>query len=439
MTLNLGVRWDYFNAAYPDHETGTSLYRPTSFSFEGQQVVGFKDIQPRIGMAYDLFGDGRTALKASFGRYVDRDSNTRSADINPAASNIDQQRAFIDFNGSGVADCDPLDPAPNGECVTPSDNLAFGLPIISTFYDPDWAFGWGTRHANYETSVSVQHELAENLSLDVGWYHRSFVNFEVVDNRAAGLDDYSIFSVTVPSDPRLPGGGGNVLDGFYDLNPDKLGQIENITTGANAFGGRSRAYNGFDVSLDARLDNLLLRGGVSTGETSYDNCDFISNLPEAQEVGISEYSGDYISAPFCSFTSGYLTQVKLLGSYTFPYDIVFAGTLQSIPGPERGAIVTYSSAAVAASLGRPLSGAGTIDINIVEPGAEFGDRLNQVDIRLSKVFNLGESRFQIMFDVYNLLNENSVTEEDLNYGPNYLTPTAIMPGRLAKFAFQYYF
>ena len=243
----------------------------------------------------------------------------------------------------------------------------------------------------------------------------------------------------VPADDRIPGGGGNMLSGFYDINPDKLGQIDDITTSAKPFGDRSRSYRGFDVSLDARLDNLLLRGGVSTGETSYDNCDLISNLPEAQELGISEYAGDYISTPYCSFGSGYLTQVKMLGSYTFPYDIVFAGTLQSIPGPERGAIVTYSSADVAASLGRPLSGGGTVDINIVEPGSAYGDRLNQIDIRLSKVFNLGQSRVQVMFDVYNLLNENSVTEEDLNYGPAYLSPIAIMPGRLAKFAFQFNF
>ena len=86
-----------------------------------------------------------------------------------------------------------------------------------------------------------------------------------------------------------------------------------------------------------------------------------------------------------------------------------------------------------------MSGGGTIDINIVEPGSAYGDRLNQIDIRLSKVFNLGDSRVQVMFDVYNLLNENSVTEEDLNYGPNYLSPIAIMPGRLAKFAFQFNF
>ena len=439
LTLNLGVRFDYFNASYPDHETGTSLFRPVSASFAGQQVVGFKDLQPRVGVVYDLFGDGRTALKASFGRYADRDSNTRAADINPAVVNIEQRRGFLDFNGNGVADCDPLNPGPNGECLTPSDNLAFGQPIINTFYDQDWAFGWGTRHSNYETSVSVQHELFENVSLDVGWFHRSFVNFEVVDNRAVGLDDYGVFSVTVPSDPKLPGGGGNVLDGFYNINPDKLGQIDDITTSANAFGGRSRTYNGFDISIDARLDNLLLRGGIASGETAFDNCDLIGNLPEAQEVGLSEYDGDYIASPFCSFGSGYLTQVKLLGSYTFPYDIVLAGTLQSVPGAERGALITYGNADVMASLGRPLTGGGTIDINVMEPGTEYADRLNQIDLRLSKVFNLGNQRFQVMFDLYNLLNENSITEEDVNYGPNYLAPLAIMPGRLAKFAVQYNF
>ena len=169
LTLNLGVRFDYFNAGYPDHETGTSLFRPTSASFAGQQVVGFKDLQPRVGVAYDLFGNGRTALKASFGRYADRDSNTKaSANINPAATNIRAAAGIPRPERQAVlADCDPINPAPNGECFTPSDNLAFGLPVINTFYDQDWAFGWGTRHANYETSASVQHELVDNVSLEV--------------------------------------------------------------------------------------------------------------------------------------------------------------------------------------------------------------------------------------------------------------------------------
>ena len=76
---------------------------------------------------------------------------------------------------------------------------------------------------------------------------------------------------------------------------------------------------------------------------------------------------------------------------------------------------------------------------IIEPGTAYGARWNQADIRVSRTFDVDGGRIQAMFDVYNVLNENAVIEEDRNYGPNYLRPTAIMPGRLAKFALQFNF
>ena len=81
----------------------------------------------------------------------------------------------------------------------------------------------------------------------------------------------------------------------------------------------------------------------------------------------------------------------------------------------------------------------SVDINVVEPGTEYEARVNQVDLRLSKIFNINTQRIQVMFDVFNVLNENSITESDRFYGPNYQRPQAIMPGRLAKFAVQYNF
>ena len=119
--------------------------------------------------------------------------------------------------------------------------------------------------------------------------------------------------------------------------------------------------------MNARLEGLLLQGRISTGKTSRDSCEFLSNLPERQDL-----DGE-LSPAFCAADTPFLAQVKLLGSYTFPYDIVFAGTLQSVNGPERSAIVTYSNAQIAPSLGRPLSGtSATRDINVVEPGTEYG-------------------------------------------------------------------
>ena len=140
-----------------------------------------------------------------------------------------------------------------------------------------------------------------------------------------------------------------------------------------------------------------------------------------------------------------MTQVKLLGSYTFPYDIVVAGTFQSTDGPEVSGQVTFSTASLLTSSGRPLSGTATRDINVIEPGTLYGERQNQVDLRLSKIFTFGGTRAQAMFDLYNVLNANAVTDFDRQFGtptvpnPSFLLPAGIMPGRLAKFAFQFNF
>ena len=138
--------------------------------------------------------------------------------MNPAVSNRRQDRSWNDgatcldpavcIPGDGLPQGDPTDPAPNGELLSPNVNLAFGEPLITLVYDPEWAFGWGSRRSNWEYAASLQHELAAGLSLDVGYFRRNQVNHSVRDDRAVGLDDFDIASVTVPVDPRLPGGGG---------------------------------------------------------------------------------------------------------------------------------------------------------------------------------------------------------------------------------------
>ena len=92
--------------------------------------------------------------------------------------------------------------------------------------------------------------------------------------------------------------------------------------------------------MNARLQNdLLLQGGLSTGKTLTDNCDVVGKI-------------DSQHARYCRVETPYLTQVKLLGAYTLPWQIQVAGTLQSIPGPQITSNVVYSSAQVAPSLGR---------------------------------------------------------------------------------------
>ena len=249
----------------------------------------------------------------------------------------------------------------------------------------------------------------------------------MTDTLALAPDDFDTFSVTAPLDPRLPGGGGNVVSALVDRKLDALGRApDSVRTNANNFGGRSETWKGLDISVNARLEDLLLQGGVSTGSTSFDRCALQAEVPE--QFGTGE---------FCKSSTNYLTQVKLIVAYTLPYDVQVAGTFQSNPGPARSADVTFSAAET--DLGRPLSG-GTVEVNVIEPGTQYGERANLFDLRFTKSFNFGPTRFRAMFDLYNAFNNNAAVIEnyDLNFGgeDSYLTPTGIIPGRLAKLAFQ---
>ena len=116
LTLNLGARFDWLNAYVPPQQVAAGTLVPAR-TFPGvSNVPNWTDVSPRIGAAYDLFGDGKTALKASLSRYVggiDVTSFTRLA--NPEqASIVSATRTWTDTNGNDVPDCNMLDNAANG-------------------------------------------------------------------------------------------------------------------------------------------------------------------------------------------------------------------------------------------------------------------------------------------------------------------------------------
>ena len=197
LTVNAGVRFDSTRTGYPDLDRPTNIWVPDPFLIEGDTVASWKDFQPRLGVAYDLRGDGRTALKFSASRYGSRDSTDWAQSVNPAGSNRAMNRSWSDgrscldpsvcIPGDGLVQGDPRNPEPNGELTSANTNLAFGLPRITTFHDPDWAFGWGNRESNWEFSGSIQQELTPGVSLDVAYFRRAWINRSVVDNRALGV------------------------------------------------------------------------------------------------------------------------------------------------------------------------------------------------------------------------------------------------------------
>ena len=403
LTLNGGIRFDFQNESADAFVATPNIWTPnrnTSHE-EVKNIPNWKDINPRVSGVYDLFGNGRTALKASASRGVEQDSIRYALANHPATTFVTSvNRVWTDANSNFVPDCDLLNPVANGECQGWSD-LNFGTTRQSTFYDPAILDGWGVRPNNWEFSAGLQHEIVPRLSASFGYFRRVGGNFNVVDNELVTPADFTEYSVPIPNDPRLPGAGGT-LGGIYDLNLNRVGFVRNVIKDAANFGQQLAHWNGFDVTIDARLRNgLTVQGGVSSGNSMTDNCEVVGQVPEmlqagAAPAGVATFvatgtvgGGAWTPRQYCHQETGFLAQYKGSASYLLPYAVRIGAVLQSIPGPMIGANNTYVG--TVPSLGRAFS-QGVATVNLIEPGTSYGDRLNQLDLRFTQDLHRGQRK-----------------------------------------------
>jgi hypothetical protein len=450
-TLNLGVRYDYQSGYFPALHLGPGYFVPTrDLTFPETDSIKWKDLSPRLGVAYDLFGNGRTALKGNIARYVLGAPATVNSPSGRVANTI--TRTWTDANGNFTPDCDLFNTgaqdfrASGGDFCGVMSNTTFGQPQTpTTFYNEHLIQGFGVRQYNWEFSAGIQHQLAERVGLEVGYFRRIFGNQQVIDNRANKASDFTQYSITAPVDPRLPGGGGYVVGGLYDLNPDKVGQTDNYVTFASDYGNMIEHWNGFDVSVNARpRGGVLLQGGVSVGRTSFDNCEIRAQLPEYNTAAIPLGAAAPAvtvnqTNPYCHVDEKWQPQIKLLGTYTIPRtELRVAAIFQSVMGFPIAANYVATNAVVQPSLGRPLSEAANATVGLVQPGQFFNDRANQVDWRFSRPFVIGRTRATVNLDIANSFNRYPVLLQNNNYGA-WLTPLKILEPRLFKASAQFDF
>jgi len=452
LTLNLGLRLDYLKIYIPAQHLGPAPLVPTrNIDLPETQLVNWKDLTPRVAAVYDLFGTGKSALRVSLSKYVIAQGvqgtyGDQLAPVNRLANIV--SRNWTDSNHNFIPDCDLTNvnaqsPATTGSIDTCGAMLDrnFGSATPSTTINPDTLNGFGIRPYNWEFSAGVQHQVLPRLSVDVGYFRRWFGNFSVVDNRALGSlsDDFGAFSVTAPVDSRLPGGGGYTVNDLYNINANRAGLVDNYFTFASDYGTQIQHWNGMDVTANARLrQGVLLQGGLSTGRQITDNCEILAKVPESS--GAASPTG----LPYCHQEQNFLTQVKFLGSYSIPkVDVQISGAFQSIPGPQISANQVLSSAQVQPSLGRALAGAATVTVNLVPPGTLFGDRLNQLDLRFSKILKYNRTRTSLNLDLYNAFNAETVLAENATYSnataTGWRVPTTLVTARFAKISVQFDF
>ena len=443
LTLTGGVRFDWLSYWYPATHVGPGPLAPTrDFTTDEKESVNWKDITPRVGVSYDVFGTGKTAVKVSVGRYViNADSGNSTAPANPiTALAVTTNRPWNDRGGLGIngdytPQCDLLNFNANGECGE-VDNRNFGGRVPTRADDPATYNGWGTRAYNWEFSTSVQHETRAAGCRRCGVFPPHLRQLHRPGQ--SGYDGGRLHAVQHDGAARFPTPRRWRLPGERTLRPqpeqswadqqpgDLCRQLRKVH--------RTLERRGLHGQRTARSTGVVVQGGVSTGRTSTDVCEIRDKIPELTvSSGWSAFPVLGPTYPYCKVDTNFLTQVKLLGTYNIPkIDVLLGATFQSVPGPHLGSLYVLSSGQAATTLGRPLSGGvANVTVNILESGKYYVDRSNMLDVRLGKLIRFGSRRASVNLDIHNLMNGSGVLLLNNNYSA-WLTPQAILEARLFK-------
>jgi Carboxypeptidase regulatory-like domain len=408
LTINPGFRLELFNTYVPEQSSPAGQFVPARSFAKIEDLPNWRDFAPRFGAVYDVFGNSRTAIKVHAGKFMRAFSTVGFAQVyNPNVLQTDR-RTWSDLNGDDTAQSNEIGPV-----VTP-----FNISGVSNRRpDPDIR-----RPYQWEYTVGVQHELFAGVLLSANWLRRDYKRLFWSDNVLVSHDDYTVVNIPNPVAP------GEMVP-IYNLDVAKRGQVDIIDKNSSQ---NRRWYNGFDVGFTARARGASLYGGVTTGKQTTTFCEV----------------DDPNSLRYCDqrdLDMPYLTQFKLAGTYPLPWGVSLSGSWQGLPGVPVG--TARQDAEYVAAQNRipdpslnveyivtrtqiPNLTVASVTVPLIEPGVQFLDRRNQIDIRLSKSVTISRVKLQGQFDVFNLLNASTILSTTETYGTALGRPTAILQGRL---------
>lgn len=401
-TINYGLRFERLYGKVDARDVPAGRFVPARSFPEIGGVPDWSTWAPRFSVVHDLFGTGKTALKASVSRYMLGESVAYTRDFNPQASATDR-RTWNDANRDDIAQDSEIGPT----------NVS-GFGSRQTIRQEDGI----KRPYHSEYNVTLQQEVTPRLGVTLSWFHREYRRLFWDDNVLVSPENYTPVSIASPLN-------GEAIT-VYNLDPGKRGALDVVRKNSD---NNYRKFNGFDFTWDARLGRgARVFGGVSMGKTWEFTCD-------VDDPNLLRFCDQ---APFIP----YQTIFKLSGSYPLPYGFQVSGTFQSSPGnpinaqaagevtnPEVGLAVNYNvTPAVVPGLTQPL-----VLVRLNEPGSQYLDRYNQLDVRVTKGLTFGRYRLDVNVDVFNLLNIDSVRRQIEVFGPALGRPLEIPQGRLFRF------
>jgi hypothetical protein len=395
LTLSPGLRFDIHRNSIPEQTSPAGRFVPERHFAAIPNVIDWKAVSPRLGAGYDLFGDGRTALKANFGKYPVFEQTQTAARYNPMGGGATtDQRTWTDTNNDDIAQDSEIGPLTNN---------AFGRGGNRSV-DPDleWPYSW-------MGSISVQHELRPGVGLSIAYNRRSFRRLIWTSSRAVTFADYAL--VTIP-DPR---NSSQTLP-VYNLNVDKRGLVDDVDLNSDQ---DKRLYDGVDLSLTSRFG----QGGTVTVASS-------TGRLRTRSCSVADPN----ALRFCDqtqFDIPYITSFKVSGVWPLPGAIVLSGVFQHAPGGTIGEPFFATNYIVNRSIVPNLTNP-SVTVVLDEPGDQRYPYVKQLDIAIGKRFRLARMEVTPKLEVGNALNASTVLIQVTTFGSSYGTPQRIMPGRTAR-------
>jgi hypothetical protein len=446
LTLNYGVRWEYHKSEVAAEASPPGRFQPAR-QYGPIPMPIWKDLAPRFGVVYDLFGDAKTAVKFSFNRYNESRTTFFANRYNPLSVQT-AQLAWTDLNGDDIAQGELGCVYLTAGCEINFATLptTFGQPRLNTV-DPDFK-----RVYNLETAIGVQHELLPRLSVSTNYYRRSFHNLRVTDNLLRTMSDYQPYNLFHP----ITGQPFQV----WDVKPAAAALVQNFDTNSD---GRSHIYHGVDLTLSGRLPRgATLFGGFVTEKNLRNICD------EPDDPNMLLYCDD----------SGngipWRPVFKLSGSVPLPWGVNVSATWQDLAGRPLGLTTAVGNKISGPGYGDTGSPVGTnwqitnasrypadcpapcpagqlifpagatrltspsVTVPLVAPGTEFLPRIRQLDLSVAKWFQVRRTRLQGQLDIFNVGNSNAVAAVSSTlYGTSaYRRPASVLQARMIRLGIQ---
>ena len=432
MTVNAGVRFESFNAKIQTQTVSAGRFAPERTFAEAPDMPNWFDIAPRLGVSYDVFGNTRTALKATIGRYMAGQTTGFPSRYNPLTTQ-NEVRSWRDLNGDNVAQDNEIGPSPNA---------AFGLPVLTIRPDPDIK-----REYDMEYTVAIQHQFGQSLSMNAGYYRRGTYNQRRTENNNWSPSDYEIVNVVSPLD-------GAILP-LYNLSRTRTSlAFDRTDVNSTDSDTRRRTYNGVQVGFNARFGRAQFFGGWTVDRVIDVRCDAIESN-QGRYAGTAAIAANNFPQPdfhFCDqgkLDMPWLHEMKLAGTFRAPWDVQLNFAFQSYNGlplftrwnisPTTRYAANCQAPCRPGELVVPNLTRPNYVLDLVAPGKRYYERQNQLDLGVRKIFRIGRYQVSAQADVFNVVNSSYVKNQNVTFGTSLGQPLDILNPRTLRLAGQFRF